>query len=303
MTLDVLSSGADDERPSPFTRRRLAVAAGVALLGLAALGVVQLRALQEERRLDRIVDVAVEVRGSTTGYDSVSRRADLDVQLRLRNQGPRDLVVTRGRLGGYLLPSTSVQLPAGEEIAVLLRKALTCSPTAPPPPDDLSTLALELRTAAGPRSLTVPVETGIGPDEDARACGYLPLEEAAFFTVQQSDFLPEGLALRVEVLSQSDQDVDLTAAQAGPGVSVRATGGSGLPVTLPPRGGGADELTTLVLLLEVTDCAAAAAAPARLVFSVSDDRGRVAQPSADYPPSLLEELLSRDCSGGASRAS
>lgn len=304
-TAEVLASGSDDPpRPNPLTPRRLRALLAVLLVAGTAVGVVELRerraAAAEQRRLDRVVDLAVERRGGSTSYDPGTSQVTLDLQLRVVNRGPRDLLVERGALGGYRLVQQMVEVGAGDTAPLLLRKRLTCSPTTPPPEEPLTALELALRTPAGPRQVTLPVE--VGGDDGARACGFLELEESVDITVLGAQRTPAGVELAVDLASRSVREVALAAVDPGPGLSVQVgvldQGEALLPVALPRRGGqDAGRGLTFELLLNVTDCRVAQTARPQLAFRFTDDVGRVSQPLIGYEPAFLSSLLADSCSG------
>ena len=301
---DLLVSGDEEPRPSPFTRRRLQAVAALALVGALAAGAVELRerraAAAEQRRLDRVLDLRVEPEGDLSSYDEGSGVATLDLQLRLHNDGPRDLVVERGTAGSYVLVQTAVEVTAGGEAPLQLRREVTCTPTAPPPRVSLPALSLELRTAAGPRQVALPLDEDLLGDEAARVCGFVPLEEAVEVELLGAARPAGALELALELASRSIEAVSLAAVDAGPGlrVSVRESSGGpvSLPLRLPPRPGfGSRQTTSLEVRLEVTDCTSARTALPQLELRVVDENGRTGQPLVGYDPAFLGTLLSAAC--------
>lgn len=290
---DVLTSG---DEASGWTRGRVVAVAVVAALVAAGVGVAEVRDALEQRRLDRVVDLAASVRGSTGGNDPVADRVDVSVVVELDNRGPRPLVLEGGSLGSYALVNDRVEIDAGGSATVRLLRSTSCASR--PPTDLPGPLVLDVRTAAGVREVALPLDTGLDVDGVARTCGYVPLPEAASFTVSIAN-RPERdvLELVVEVLAATRDPVRLTAVDAAAGVEVRAAlGGRPLPAALPPR--GADPTSSpLVLRLTVRDCRAARGAAAQLVFTLADQDGRDAQTAVDYAPAVFEELVSDVCPG------
>jgi hypothetical protein len=92
-----------------------------------------------------------------------------------------------------------VELDSADSGSLLLRKRVVCSPTQPPPPDALGPLELALRTAAGPRRVQLAADTGLRPTTAARACGFVPTEEALRAELDEAVFVPEIPAIRVVV--------------------------------------------------------------------------------------------------------
>lgn len=302
--VDLLVSGDDEPRPSPFTRRRLSVAGGV-LLGVAlVVGAVELRerraAAAEERRLDRVLDLSVEPRGASAEYDATSRSADLELSLLLRNGGPRDVVVERGRAGEYVLVQELVQVPAGGGAPLLLQRSVACSPTTPPAAAPVEVLRLELRTQAGPRQLELPLDPLLVGDQAARACGFLPVEEAVDVQLLGVSRLGTALELSLDLGNRSVDQVSLASVDAGPGlralVAVTERGPAALPLALPPgRRDGTGRGTSLELQVTVVDCAQARGAPPQVELLLRDEAGRVSQPLVAYEPAFLASLVSDTC--------
>jgi hypothetical protein len=301
---DVLVSGEDEPRPSPFTPRRLRAAGALLAVAAAAVGVVELRerraAAAEERRLDRVLELAVEPRGSGSSYDPATGAAELDLQLSLRNTGPRDVVVERGAVGEYVLVQDVVQVSAGGDAPLLLRRTVVCSPTSPPQAAPLDVLRLDLRTAAGPRQLELPLVQGLVRDEAARACGFVPLEEAVDVRLLDLVRQRESVQLSLDLSSRSLEPVALAAVDAGPGLRAELTlvenGSTDLPLALPPdRRDGTRRGTSMEVRVTVVDCALARTARPQVELQVVDEAQRVAQVSFDYDPAFLGTLLSDAC--------
>lgn len=82
----------------------------------------------EERRLDRVLDLAVEAGGSSSSDDPATGEAVLELTVDLRNAGPRDVVVERGTSGGFALVQDVVEVRTGGQAPLLLRRASTRAP-------------------------------------------------------------------------------------------------------------------------------------------------------------------------------
>ncbi len=73
-------------------------------------------------------------------------------------------------------------------------------------------------------------------------------------------------------------------------------GTADLPLPLPPdRQDGTRRGTSLEVRVTVEDCPSARTALPQLVLQVTDDAGRVAQPSLSYDAAFLGTLLSSAC--------
>lgn len=302
--LDLLESGdADSPRPNPLTRRRIRLLAGVLLLVALGAAGLELRdrraAAAEERRLAGIVDLSLEPRGASTGYDPVTGRATLELQVRLANDGPRDVTVERGGMGSYRLVQRAIRVRPGSFAALTLRKDLTCSPDVPPPAESLRALELALRTAAGPRQVSLPLTAY--EDDAARACGFYEPAEAVQAFVSGIDGSDGRLVLALDLFSRSVRALALVGVQAGPGLAVRVSGRGDrdgtLPLTFPIGTPGGGVAVPLDAQLVVTDCAAARTAAAELTLWLRADDGRVGQALLSYEPGSLASLLTASCAG------
>lgn len=300
--VDLLVSGDDEpDRPSPFTPRRLKAAAAVLLVLAAGAGFAELRerraAAAEERRLARVVDLAATPEGGSSSYDPRTREVVLYVELRLRNAGPREVVVERGSAGSFALVQQLVEVGAGDDVALLLRRSLVCSPLEPPPADDTTALRLDLRTAAGPRSVELPVQGIPGVAETARACGFVPLEESVGFRIDAANATDDGTAeLLLQVDANAPRAVQVTRVLAGPGLRPELLDAQGRPQLRRalPRG-----RSTSVVRLHVDDCGSAGGSRAdgdpSLTLVLRDENGRVGQVEVLYAGAFLGSLLSDAC--------
>lgn len=310
---DVLVAGDDKPPLDPAVRRRRLRIGGAALLvGALVVGGAELRerraATAEERRLDAIVRVTAEPQGDSASYDPTSRVARLESHVLLRNGGPRDLLVVGATLGGYELVQPEVRVPAGRDATLLLQRSVGCSSTEPAPAAADAPLVLELRTGSGPRAAEVALPFDVSAA--ARACGFMPVEEAVRFSLVGWEQGGTVLELDLEVSSESVRPVDLVAVQAGPGLDAVLTSGPGgapraLPIRLPQRTGSLIEVRRMAVQLRVTDCAVAAGvgvsggdgAGPQLSLQVRDAAGDEATIGSLYPPVLLGGLLAETCPG------
>jgi hypothetical protein len=276
----------------------LLVAGAVVVVGLE---VRERRATAaEERRLEAIVDVSVQAEGGGSSYDLESRRATLENRLLLLNAGPRDLVVVGASVGEYELVPAEVRVPSGGSAPLLLERSVLCSTTTPPPVTPSGDLALQLRTRTGSRIVEVPFALPVGRDEAARACGFVPLEEAVFLEIFG---LPRPGGLAFEVTTRSVRPVELLALDVGPGLGgeLRDPDGSAvaLPLALPTGSGPSVVGSSLTLQLEVTDCAVARnrsrVGELQLVVRLRDERGVTEDTEAYYGSDLVVALLDDVC--------
>lgn len=297
---DVLESGADEPlRPKALTPWRRRVLLAVLLVGAAVVGAAEFgerrAATAEQRRLDRVVDLAVERRGGVSSYDPVTGSVRLDLLLRLRNDGPRGLVVEGATAGPLGLVQSPVELGAGDSASLLLRREVSCSPTTPPPPTPLGVLALDLRTAGGPRQVELPLDAALVTDDAPRTCAFRPVEEALDVEVRSTDRSERGIEVVLALTSDSARQVTLVAVEAARGLTTQVTGATGdaLPLIVPSRATGA---LLVEVVVSASDCDAARQARAQLVLRLADDRGRVGQPVAAYDPRFFGGLLAESCS-------
>lgn len=262
---DVLEFGDDDPPRHALTPRRVQSVAALALLVAAVAGVAELRerraAAAEERRLDRVVDLAVESRGISYSYRPAARGVRVDLELQLRNDGPRDVVVERGDSGAYALVQPAVEVAAGRTVPLLLRRELTCSPSVPPPPAPLEVLVLDVRTAAGPRQVELPLEPSLVTDEAPRPCGLLPLEALVEVVVQDVDRDERGVSVTLAVTSSATRELTVEAVQAAAGLVATAVP---LPLRLPAQADGRRQTRVVEVVVDVRECVAARSAPAQL---------------------------------------
>jgi hypothetical protein len=289
--LDVLDTRPDRPRPSTHLRVLCAVAA----VAVAAAGATEVRDRRaqaaEQRRLDGVVQVALQQGQSTSSYDPTYRTAHVELRLQLRNTGPRDLLVLEAAIAGFTLQPTEVAAPAGGEVQLQLQRSLGCADTRPPPAADADVVVVAVRTRAGERRVEVPLSRPIEADALARACGFLPLEEEPFVSFAQAERRGDGLLLEVDVSLVSKREVEVVDVLAPPGYEVELA----LPVLLPVRDGDALRGTKLQVLLRVGDCGTARESRGPLTLLLRNAVGRVTQPTVDYPVELAESLVADTC--------
>lgn len=296
---DLLVSGQDESRPGPSTRRRLQALGWMALGAAAALGVTEGREWREDRRLDRVLDLAVQTSRSSSSYDQRRGEAELALAVEVRNDGPRDLVVERGTAGDYVLVRSLVEVPSGEQVPLFLRRTVTCSRTAPPSTAPVDGLRLELRTDAGPRSVDLPMDPEVVGDEAARSCGFFPLEEAIDAQAYEAEPSAGALALAVDLTNRSVEPAALVGLDVGPGLRAQVRERGGAPVALPfplplSRPDRFQAGTSVLVRVTVVDCAEARTTPPQLELQFTDG-SEEHRASVSYDPASLDRLLSTAC--------
>ena len=289
----------DDEPPR---RRRLLALLLVPVLVAAGLLVVDAPDdARTERRQAAVVDLAlVAFASERRRYDEDSGAFELQLLLQLRNDGPRTVTVLRGGVGGYGL-ERDVELEPGEVSPLPLTRSVRCGSTTVDPPASSDDLELTVGTDAGPRDVRLAVPFELPGDAAARACGFLPLDEAVSATVVGVDARRGSLRLALDVRSVANRPVEVVAATAvDPGVDAVLEEAADEPVVLPIPGPGGVGTTRLHVVLTIVDCAAVAGLPgapaARAVrLVVQEPGGAAAQPRVGYDPALLAALLAQAC--------
>jgi hypothetical protein len=297
---DLLVSGDDGPpRPSPFTPRRLQAGAALVVVVALALGAQEWRerraAAAEERRLDRVLELRAERTGGNASYDPATGSATLELQLDLRNLGPRQVVVAGARIGSYALVPSTVDVPPGDSAPLLLRRVLACSPEQPPVAEADDVLALDLRTAVGPRRLELALADLLARQEAERICGFLPIEEALGVTTESVLLVPEIPELRItlEVSALGRDALELMEVRVQEGLAARVGVLLPGPLSLPGRG----EPEVVEVNVRVDDCAAAREAAPQVELFARDREGRVSRPAVGYDVALLSSLLEVSCPG------
>lgn len=286
--------GGDD---AGVDRRRLKVLVAVAVLGGLAVvvaGVARERqaAGAEERRLAAVLDLTVEPTRAVeqwARYDEVRQTAELDVSVRVRNDGPRGVRVLEVALGPWSLPG-DVQVPAGEVAELVLQRSVSCTATAPEEVA-VSGLQLQARTDAGVRSTTLPVDLVLPADAARRACGLVPFEDAVTVRFANRQERDEAYEVGLEVRTATRAPMRLDELRAADGVTAVLLGPDGEPG--PPLPWPMEPRSTLQVRLEVTDCAAAAGAAGQplLHLLLHDEAGAAATsdlPAGDVRSALLD---------------
>ena len=156
------------EEPAPPTlgrrgARRLAAAALVAAGALFAADVVRdRRDAVEQRRLDRVVDVALAPSGSTwaSSHDARTGTGTVEAAVRLVNRGPRDVRVVSAELG-RLRTTDGPTVRAGEDGPLVLTRSFRCPADGGPPPPQPAPreLRVRLETPAGVREVSMAVRS------------------------------------------------------------------------------------------------------------------------------------------------
>ena len=186
--------------------------------------------------------------------------------MRLRNTGPRDVVVT-GAEQGELRYAGQVALAAGTGTALLrLTRSVDCPPDGqlPEPEREGRPLVLQVLTPAGPREAVLADALPIGSlNEGVQAsCGYPPLRRAVEVGGEVLGPRERLLDVRVEVANTSRGQARLASLFFGRGLVVLSIDGQtdALPLPLPP----ATDSGATVLALEVVlglDCGAILSTP------------------------------------------
>ena len=290
----------------------LAVVVAAAALLVAAVVRDDRRTDQRERRLDGVVQVELAAPGGYTGaYGPQSGRGTLELAVRLRNAGPRDVTVV-GAEQGELRFSGEVPLEAQTGVAVLrLSRAVSCPPGGrlPEIEPEGRPLVLQVVTPAGPREEVVPDAQPIGSLNEGvqSACGYPPLERA--ITVGGAVLGPRDrtVQMRVELQNTSRWQARLVSLFLGRGLTVTSIDGrtDALPMALPPASERGPTGRALDLVVGV-DCGAIVSStslrPLEEVNVVVDDGTgmRIGQASRELsdPAALLRRHVYRVCVTG-----
>lgn len=292
---------AQDEQP-----RRRAWLVLLVVGALLAAGVLVTDARNDartERRQAGAVELALIAFGSERRrYVEGTGAFELELllQLQLRNDGPRTVTVLRGGVAGYAL-ERDVELEPGELSPLPLTRRVRCGSTAADPARASDDLELTVGTDAGPRDVRLPVPFDLPGDVAARACGFLPLDDAVTAQVVDVQTRRGSLRLALDVRSVANRPVEVVAATAvDPGVQARLEEAADRPVVLPIPGPGGTGTSRLHVVLTISDCASAAGLPGapssravRLV--VQEPGGATAQPRVGYDPALLAALIGQAC--------
>ena len=292
-----------------WSRRSVAALALVAVVALAAGGLLQQErrsAAAQERRAAGAVDLVLLPAVGVSGWTETGG-GSLEVQLQVRNDGPRQVEVAGASWTGFALVRP-VQLPAGGERQLPVRLAVDCREGRPGLLSLDDDVELQVRTATTVRTVRLPLpEVPIDAGEADAICGFVPLDDALLVLEQREVLRGTALVLELRLSVQGSRPVDLVSLGAGPGLGAvlldRVTGSPGtgparrLPVSLPlverrrPRG------ATYEVALRVTDCAAVPPRPdtAVLTLGTADEQGGTAELVLPYDPALRAELLAVSC--------
>lgn len=307
------------EEPVPprLGRRGAALLAATALVGAGVLVAVDVvrdrRDAAEQRRLDRVVDVALgEPYGRwSSSHDARTGTGTVEGVVRLVNRGGRDVRVVAARLG-RLRTTNAQSVPAGDDGELRLHRSLRC-PTdgSPPPPEpEGRQLRIDLETPAGLRQVVLEgdgLPLGSLDDSVQRACLHPPLAESVRLagTVVQAE--ERTVVLRVDVANDGRVPVRLLSLVPARGLVVQSVGGdaTSLPLLLPVRTGRSPAVRTLELRLSVICGALLGAdllAPFEELVAIVEDEGRMQITSvralSHDPDRELHQLAGRTCSSG-----
>ncbi len=298
---DVLDSG-----PPLVGRRTAVVGTGLVLAVALVAGALELRerrdAEAEQRRLDAAVELVLLPTGASTS--SSPGRGSLQVQLEVRNDGPRAVEVAGAAWAGFAL-LRPVDLPAGGSRSIALLQEVDCGLGRPgllAVDDDVQ---LQVRTASTTRTVALRLSAPLlAPTEAERVCGFVPLDQALHAYVDRQARVGAELVLRVDLSVLGSSPVDLLSVDAGPGLSEALRTGGGaeavrLPTALPLAEGGTFVPTSYEVVVTVADCATVepAGAQALLALVTGDQQGGTAELGLSYEPSLLGDLVSASCPG------
>jgi hypothetical protein len=217
-----------------------AVVAAAALLVVADVRAERLDA-ERERRLDGVVQVELAEPGSYTGaFGPLSGRGTVELALRLRNTGTRDVTITQAEQGELRFAGEAV-LPAGSGTTLLrLTRSVGCPPAGrlPEPEREGRPLVMQVVTPAGPREAVLEDALPIGSlNEGLRsACGYPALERAVTLGGTVLGPRDRTVEMRVELTNTSRWRARLVSLFHGRGLTVITIDGrtDALPMPLPP---------------------------------------------------------------------
>lgn len=315
---DVL--GSDD--PPPGSPKPRGVAVGVVLALLAGVfGVGELRerraADAEERRLQAVV--AVELANTdeayqATDFDGVAQEAVLRRTLRLRNTGPRPVVVESAEVDGLRLVGGEVEVAPGAEQPLLLEQRVPCAPDLGSTATGLA-VRLAVRTGSGLQERELRLredESAYG--EDARwTCGNLTaVESVQLFPETGGNVVDGGLDLPVRLANYGVREARLLDVQGGSGLTAELLDDRRRPLALPlvlnARGAdGSVRERPLLLRLRVEDCRLVDASDSQSfeagsAFSISYLAGDEREPAGDgsvtttlFDPNPVYDLLAEVC--------
>ena len=307
---------AQEPEPPRLGRRGvalLAVCALVAVVALVGADVVRdRRAAVEERRLDGVVDLALDA-GSVQWSSDHDRRTGTGTVygvVRLVNGGPRDVRVVDAQIG-RLRAGRARTLGAEERGTLVLEQPVRCPDDgSPPPPEpELGRLRLGVETLAGPRSVALTVDDGRLAEIDEhvqRACLYPPLDESVRLAAGALRIEGREVVLQVEVANEGRLPLRLLSLVPARGLVVEQVAGDapGLPLVLPATD-GRPEVRRLEVRLGVICGALLGAdllAPFEELAAIVEDTDRSQLTSvavlARDPDRLMRQVAGRTCSSG-----
>lgn len=279
-----------ENEPAPSRR-------GAIALGSVVAGVVAAVALSSSHGAPSGADVVDLVVLAEVGADQTLLAATASMRLQLllqvRNEGSGGVMVLRGGVAGYGL-LRPVEVEPGATATLPLERTVPCS--AEPAPAPAEALELAVRAAGDIRQVRVALPFAVDVDRPARACGFVPLDQALALQVVEARVSDDELLLDVEVVTSSNQPLRVVdALPLEPGL-VATTEERELPVPGPGTSAG----TTVVARITVTDCAAVqpvlrTPGARSLTLVVRDRDGAQVQPRVEYDPALLEELVATSC--------
>lgn len=288
-----------------------AVVAAVAVLLALEVRDDRISAAQE-RRLDGVVQLELAEPGSYDGvYARSSGEGTVELAVRLRNTGPRDVVVT-GAEQGELRFAGEVALTAGAGTALVrLSRSVDCPPAGqlPEPEPEGRPLVLQVVTPAGPRQAVLADALPIGSlNEGVQAsCGYPPLRRAIDVGGVVLGPRERLVDVRIELSNVSRWDARLVSLVLGNGLTVNAINGqtAALPIPLPAASGGGPTRRVLDVVVGL-DCGAllttTSMRPLEEINAVVDDGTglRIGQPGGEFsdPGRLLRKHAYEICVTG-----
>lgn len=200
----------------------------------------QQRDRDEQARLDTVVALSLTDRvafAESRGQAVSSRSLLVNLDVEVRNDGPREVRVERAGIGDFRFLG-ELQLDPGQMGTLQLVRTATCAPGGVVPrlderPDGL---ALQVDTLSGLRNVILQ------PDPQAlerltsstrRTCGFLPVNEAVTSASGPAVYLDDGFIAPLEIVNASVRPLRLTAVQVAPGLAVELRTESSASVSLP----------------------------------------------------------------------
>lgn len=279
-----------ENEPTPSRRGTVAIGCLVTAAGVA-LVLLQLRGQPPVQAPVDLTVLATAGGGETHLPATASTR--LELLLRMRNDGAGTVTVLRGGVAGYAL-LRPLEVEPGATATLPLEQTAPCATEPAPAPAEA--LELSVRAAGVVRDVRVPLPFAVDVDRPARACGFVPLEQAVALQVVDGRVSDGALLLDVEVVTSSNRPLRVLGAQPlEPGVAATTE-----PRDLPVPGPGSSAGTTLVARLTLADCAAVqpvlrTSGARSLTLLIRDRDGAQVQPRAQYNPALLAELVAAAC--------